>query len=265
MSQTPPALPVTQSGSLESLRDNSEGAALVLCLVVGIALFLATLITPIGWWIVSLAVFGIFTRYALAANLKANGIKVTPAQFPELNAVVEHCRERIGRPDIHVYIVQDSAFNAFATRLAFRNYVVLNSGAVDAVLLRGDTDELKFLVGHEFGHVHFGHVGFLRGTLPMLGLFVPPLHAWYRRCQERTCDRAGLWACGSRTKATRALSVIAGGAELGPKTSFPAIQSQWNEVSGEFWVAFTRFFSDYPHLTERIVLVDRAANDLGLP
>jgi len=264
MSQSPPVLPVTQTGSLENLRDGGETAALVLCCAIGILILIPLLFTPFGWWIVLIAAFGIFGRYIMAANIKANGIKVTSEQFPELNAAVEHCRQRLGRPETDVYVIQDSSFNAFATRLAFRNYVVLNSGAVDAVLLKGDAEQLQFLVGHEFGHVQFGHVGFLRGMLPTLGLFIPPLHAWYRRCQERTADRAGLWACGTRAKAQRALSTLAGGAELGPKVNFAAIQTQWTSVSGEFWVMFSRFWSDYPHLTERIVLVDRAANDLGL-
>jgi hypothetical protein len=35
-------------------------------------------------------------------------------------------------------------------------------------------------------------------------------------------------------------------------------------VSGEFWVTYTRFYSPYPHLTERMVLVDRAGGELGV-
>lgn len=45
--------------------------------------------------------------------------------------------------------MQDSTFNAFATRLAGRGFVILNSGAVDTLLRKGKMDDLKFLVGHE--------------------------------------------------------------------------------------------------------------------
>lgn len=175
-------------------------------------------------------------------------------------------RSRLTHPEVEMYILQDSAFNAFATRLASRNFIVLNTGAVDAVLRKGDAAQLEFLIGHECGHVVFGHVGFLRGAVPMVNeLLLPPLYAWYRRCQERSADRAGLWACGNRDKAVRGLCTLAGGAELGPVVKLLEIRNQWNGIKDEFFVNLSNFFSHYPHLANRIVLVDTAANEFGMP
>ena len=259
-----PPLPVTQGGSIDRLRDGSEGTALAMNIVLGGLVFLLLLITPVGWIMLMLAFATWFAGFALAARLKANGLKVTPTHFPALHAAVERCRERLGRPDLEVYVVQDSTFNAFASRMAFRNFVVLHSGAVDAVLRKGDADQLEFLIGHEIGHVALGHLSFVRGGLAELGLILPPLYFWYRRCQERSADRCGLWACGSRAKAVRGLATLAGGAELGPEVSLTEVQAQWSAISGEFWVTYTRFYSPYPHLIERMVLVDRAGAELGV-
>lgn len=258
----PPPLPnaFAQDLSLEALRDRSESTALTVNLV--FALLLLPLFCLLSLYVVPLMLLLWISSYAQAARLKANSVKVSAAQFPEVHAALERCRERLGNPELEAYVVQDSTFNAFAARLTSRNFVVLHSGSVDAILRRGDHEHLMFLLGHECGHVAFGHVGFLRGTLVMITAILPPLHAWYRRCQERSADRAGLWACGSRERAVRGLATLAAGAELGPKVNLPEIRRQWEAIRGEFWVKRSAFYSSYPHLIERIVLVDQAADEL---
>lgn len=257
----PASLPLVSS--VENLRDRGEQTAFtfnvifVALAVIGL-FFISWVLIPVGLmlWLAS---------FLFAARIKGNGIRVTAGQFPELHAALERCRTRLGNPDLQVYVVQDSAFNAFAVRLAARNYVVLYSGAVDATLRKGDTGHLEFLMGHECGHVTLGHVSFLRGTLPAISeLLCPPLHAWYRRCQERSADRAGLWACDSREKAIRGLSTLAAGAELGPQVRLSEVRGQWDSIKNEFFVTLSTFFSHYPPLTNRIVLVDEAANELRM-
>ena len=155
--------------------------------------------------------------------------------------------------------------SAFATRIGGRNFVVLNSGAVDTLLRKEKIEDLKFLVGHECGHVALGHVGFWGGTAARLAALIYPLHAWYRRCQERSADHCGLWCAGNRADAHRSIAVLAGGSEMGSRLDILTAATQWSEIRDETWIMISRFYSEYPHTMERILLVHQAADELRIP
>lgn len=198
-------------------------------------------------------------------RLKGGAVQVTPQSWPELHAIIEESRALLGVAETKTYIIQDNSFNAFATRLAGRNFVVLNSGAVDTLLRKGKVEDLKFLVGHEFGHVGLGHLSFWGGTIPRLASLFFPLYAWYRRCQERSADRCGLWCAGNRNDAHRSIAVLAGGSEMGSRLDITTVLAQWNEVKDETWIMISRYYSEYPHTMERIILVHQGADELRLP
>jgi len=264
---TPPAIPVpSYVNPIDNLRDRSEGTAKILCLVLGILGTVGLLCTGIGLIILALLLFGWILSFLTAAMIKGGAVQVTPQSWPELNAIVEESKAKLGLTEANAYVVQDSVFNAFATRLAGRSFIVLNSGAVDTLLRKGKIEDLKFLIGHECGHVAMGHVSFWGGVVPRIcELLIYPLYAWYRRCQERSADRCGLWCAGNRADAHRSISVLAGGSEMGSRLDINAVAAQWNSVRDEAWIAIARFFSEYPHTTERIILVHQAADELRLP
>ena len=265
--QPPPMNPVpSYINPIDNLRDRSEGTARTLCLIFGIIFFIAMLCAGgIGFIILLVAVFSWVLGFLMAARLKGGAVQITAQSWPELHAVVEECRAKLGVAETKAYVVQDSAFNAFATRWGGRNFVVLNSGAVDALLRKGKIEDLKFLSGHEFGHVALGHVSFWGGAVPRLASIIFPLYAWYRRCQERSADRCGLWCAGNRQDAHRSIAVLAGGSEMGSRLDINTVSAQWNEVREETWIMISRYYSEYPHTMERILLVHQAADELRLP
>ena len=263
----PPVIPVpSYVNPIDNLRDRSEGTARTLCLIFGIILFIGLLCA--GGIGIAILIIGFFTwvlGFLVAARLKGGAVLITPQSWPELHAIVEEAKAKLGVSDAKAYVAQDNAFNAFATRLAGRNFIVLNSGAVDTLLRKGKIEDLKFLVGHECGHVALGHVSFWGGTVPHLASLVYPLYAWYRRCQEHSADRCGLWCAGNRTDAHRSIAVLAGGSEMGSRLNVNAVSAQWNEIRDETWIMIARYYSEYPHTTERILLVHQAADELRLP
>ncbi len=263
----PPAIPIpSYANPIDNLRDRSEGTARTLCLVFGIILFIALLCAGgIGIAILMIGFFTWVLSFLAAARLKGGAVLITPQSWPELHSLVEEAKAKLGVSDAKAYVAQDNAFNAFATRLAGRNYVVLNSGAVDTLLRKGKLEDLKFLVGHECGHVALGHVSFWGGTVPHLASLIYPLYAWYRRCQERSADRCGLWCAGNRADAHRSIAVLAGGSEMGARLDINAVSTQWNEIRDETWIMISRYYSEYPHTVERIILVHQAADELRLP
>jgi Zn-dependent protease with chaperone function len=82
-----------------------------------------------------------------------------------------------------------------------------------------DADELRFIIGHELGHVRLGHTWLNSLLGGMAGIPSPYLAAfllyvsfrWWNRSCEYSADRAGLLACGKPEKAASALIKLTSG------------------------------------------------------
>jgi Zn-dependent protease with chaperone function len=125
-------------------------------------------------------------------------------------------------PDVYVYA--DPVPRAMAIGLD-QPFIVLTSGMVDLL----DEDELRFVVGHELGHVLSGHALYttmLTRLLTMTGAWswvpfgalglralVAALFEWQRKA-ELSGDRAGLLATQDPAAALRVHMKLAGGGHL---------------------------------------------------
>lgn len=151
-------------------------------------------------------------NYGLAL---ATGIHVTPSTYNYLYEVVVECAESLNMPVPYV-VVSDTvrginACTAGTDQFAF----VAVSSMLTSVMSR---DQLKFVIGHELGHLALGHVvyhtainlmGAAGSLLPLVGPIIDntlsvPLNAWSRR-SEISADRAGLICCGDIQTAKKAL------------------------------------------------------------
>jgi Zn-dependent protease with chaperone function len=105
--------------------------------------------------------------------------------------------------------------NAYTFGLGEAPVVVVYAG----VLRIMEEDELRFIIGHELGHVCLGHTWLNSLVGGMSGIPSPYFAAvllyfsfrWWNRACEYSADRAGLLACGKPEKAASALIKLAGG------------------------------------------------------
>jgi Zn-dependent protease with chaperone function len=105
--------------------------------------------------------------------------------------------------------------NAYTFGLSDPKILVVYS----AVLNIMDEDELRFIIGHEIGHISLGHtwlnslVGGMSGIPSPYGaaLILYFSFRWWNRACEYSADRAGLLACGKPEKAYSALIKLVGG------------------------------------------------------
>lgn len=114
-----------------------------------------------------------------------------------------------------VYIYQDYYINAYTTGHENNAFIALSSGSID----RLNENEIKFVIGHEAGHIKSGHVlyhilcanlGSLVSKIPLLSTGVKgALFKWYRM-SEFTADRAGLLACQDLDASIGAIMKMAG-------------------------------------------------------
>jgi Zn-dependent protease with chaperone function len=191
-------------------------------------------------------------------QLLGTTVKITPRQFPSIYKITEECAEALGVPVPTVYVANNPHLNAFTFGTDDDAFIVIHAALVDHY----DADELKFVIGHETGHIQNKHVVYntllilLQNTLGMLVRWLLPpvevaLHAWYRRA-EVTCDRAGLLCCKDDTVGARALLKLAcGSKKLYEELDVDEYLKQMDE--GRDGVGrLTELFASHPYLPKRI-------------
>lgn len=151
----------------------------------------------------------------------ATGIHVSKNTYPKLFAIVEECAEKLGIPVPYV-IISDQVKGINACTAGTDQFAFI---AISSILpLVMNEDALRFVIGHECGHLALGHVvyhtaisviGAAGGLLPLVGNIITktisyPLNAWSRR-SEISADRAGLICCGDAMIAKRSLIKLEAG------------------------------------------------------
>ena len=124
-----------------------------------------------------------------------------------------------------VFVIQDPVPNAMALGLGKKPFLVISTGMIDLT----DPEELRWVVGHELGHVLSGHAVYRTMLLILLLLaariawmplgylglraIIFGFEEWFRK-SELSCDRAGLLAAQDPDAARRGLMKLAGGVRL---------------------------------------------------
>src|SRR5579875_1118495 len=168
---------------------------------------------------------GLFNERAMRLNFLASGVKVSERQFPHIHEMLRDGAYVLDMDKVpELFITQTPVVNAMA--LGTNNpFIVVNTAVVDLM----DAEELRFIIGHELGHVLSGHAVYRTmlynlillaqriAWMPLgyIGLraIIWGLEEWYRK-SELSCDRAGLLAGQDIDAARRALMKTAGGSRL---------------------------------------------------
>ena len=173
---------------------------------------------------------GLFNDRALRLMFLASAVRCSQEQFPDLyQAMLDGCYI-LDLPTVpELYVSQNPIVNAMALGTS-KPFIVLNSGVVELM----DPEELRFVIGHELGHVLSGHSVYRTMLFYLIALaqrlaLVPfawvglkaviwGLEEWYRK-SEMSSDRAGLLATQDVEAARRSLMKLAGGRHLAELSS----------------------------------------------
>ena len=184
----------------------------------------------------------------LIGNLRGNGVRVSPRQFPRLHRLFARHAATIGLADLpDIYVVQSGGLmNAFATRFLSRDFVVVYS---DVLAMAEESGEpaVGFIVAHELAHVARGHLRYRWLTLP--GRLIPYLGTAYSRACEYTCDAFG--AHCQPDGAVDGLLALAAGPALYRHVDAAVFAEQARTEDG-FWSRRAEWMSTHPHLTKRV-------------
>lgn len=247
----PPLAPVSPGGlTPATLTAAKEKTYFTWVLIISILTWVALAISVIG--IFYAAVFGFFLWLGnglLTAHLRAEAIRVGPDQLPELDTTFKAVCARLGvQTPPALYVLQSGGLlNAFATRFAGRDFVVVYSEFLEA--LGPSSDEMGFILGHEIGHIQSRHIRKQIFLAP--GLFFPLVGPAYRRAWETSCDRFGAFAAQDVNAAVQAMLILGGGPGHGPQLNPAAFASQHAGERG-FFVSLHELTSGYPTLSRRV-------------
>lgn len=188
---------------------------------------------------------------------------VTPESAPELSRQVEICRQRLQPESAEVFVVPSNSLNAYTFGLSSPKVVVLYSALLPVMTL----DELRFIIGHEMGHIRLGHTWLNSLIGGMAGIpssfFINTLLAvvfrgWNRSC-EYSADRAGLLACGDIDSAVAAMiKLVAPDRNLSPETRQLILQ-RLDAEDDDPASLLGEVFSTHPLLIRRIERLQRYA------
>lgn len=190
----------------------------------------------------------------LSGHLKGNAIKVSERQFPEAFALLQQHAKALGLSTIpNMYVLQGGGIlNAFATRFARKNYIVLYSDVLGLAYKEG-IEAVSFIIGHELGHIKRNHVGFIRFFLTGPARLIPFLGNAYSRACEYTCDNIGYSLCPVGAK--KGILLLAAGKNLYQYVNVDELLLNEKSVSGfDFW--FAQIFSTHPPLIKRLAMLD---------
>ena len=152
----------------------------------------------------------------------STGITVNPFNYPKLYKSLEACCDTLGIPIPQVVVSPSMpGINAMATGTDNYSFIVITDLAQTLL----PEEQLKFIIGHECGHIALDHVvyhtigqfiGNLGSLVPGIGPILAnvvtlPLKTW-SRYSEVSADRAGFLCCNGDLKiAQKALLRLSGG------------------------------------------------------
>lgn len=257
---------MSQAFSTDAYRYPREQVVLAVTLLLGLAVLL---VTAVPTFCLSPLVVLLAVGLAYSASrshhqaLMRSAYAVTPQSAPGLARLAEDCTDRLQPGAVQFFVVRSERLNAYTFGLDNPKVVVVYSSLLDLM----DADELRFILGHELGHVRLGHtwlnslVGGLAGipsSSVINAVLTLALLSWNRTC-EFSADRAGLLACGRPEKALTALIKLvagpAGQTRRGLELAYRKIDAEDDSWLG----GLNEAFSTHPMLIRRIQELRRYA------
>jgi Zn-dependent protease with chaperone function len=243
--QTPEVLSLNGS----KLNLAKEGTYFTLVLVFSILVWLALVISIVGIFYGALFAFIAWIGSGLlTAHLRSEAVRVDERQLPLLHATfLRACQKLNIKQPPKLYVLQaGGALNAFATRFAGRDFVVVYSDMLDT--FGPESTEIEFILGHELGHLKSNHI--LKRVLLAPGIFLPLVGPAYLRACESSCDQYGAYAADNLDGALRAMLTLGGGKQKERPLDALAFAAQHQDERG-FFVSWHELTSTYPTLSQR--------------
>jgi Zn-dependent protease with chaperone function len=192
-----------------------------------------------------------FARGQLYARMRLGAVKITPTQYPEAYRMLVEAAAFYGLPRLpDAYMVLGNGLiNAAASGHGFRKFIFVYSDLFEIGGQARNPEALRFIIGHEVGHIAAGHTSYWR----LLGIsgasWIPFLGATLSRSQEYTADNFG-YALEPQGSAG-AMATLAAGKYLNRTVDVNAFADRATSEKG-FFVWWVNALASHPVLAWRM-------------
>lgn len=243
----------------EDLVESKENTYFWICVITSAILYLILTVSIIGiLYVLSLALCFFIAHCLSIGHIKANSVKVTEKQFPQIYEMIqESCKKLEYKTIPDIYILQSGGvLNAFATKFLGKQIIILYSEIIELADKDG-IEALKFIIAHELVHHKRKHLSKHIFLAP--SMIIPFLGQAYSRACEYTCD--AIAAHIYPQKAENGLLILLLGSKLYKGINlFEYLNT--SQVESGFWSWFAEIIASHPHLYKRISRVYNLSNQL---
>lgn len=191
----------------------------------------------------------IVVRETQRATVRGSAVELSPHQFPDIYATADEFTAALGmrrRPQIFL-TNGNGSLNAFAAQATGHDYVVL-ANELFVNLHEGNRDGLRFILGHELGHIHLRHVSLWYQISVAYSERIPVLGPTLSRLREYSCDRHGaLLSPHGQT----GLVLLASGRYTQEVVDVDQLVRQGQQLRG-FWVGLAQLPRSHPFTVRRL-------------
>ncbi len=199
-------------------------------------------------------------------DLLGDAVRVTADLLPEIHAIYRHCLDSVGGGvEGELFIRQSQEYNASAFAHDRRFDILIHSALINDFT----ADELRFVFGHELGHVVFQHSQFpVRDMYPLFKDHDPEgavLLLRWSQAAEVSADRVGMLCCGQLGAAVTALFRTASGLRgIDENRALRCFRNQYAELETQLRSAADRsaWIRTHPMIPIRFKAIELSALDL---
>jgi Zn-dependent protease with chaperone function len=203
-----------------------------------------------------LGILFVIVRQLTRAASRGGSVLATSHQFPEIEAIKHDAAVQLGfrrqkEPEIYV-TAGNGVLNAFAASAFGHDFVVVHSDLF-ANTLEQNERALRFIVGHELGHIRLGHTRlWYQMSIAFSGL-IPLLGPYLSRLRELSCDRHGAWF---EPDGADGLVLLTAGRYIYHQVQLPDLLEQARRNVG-FWNTVAQLQLSHPFTVRRVAELSR--------
>jgi Zn-dependent protease with chaperone function len=198
----------------------------------------------------------VLIRQLTRASTRGTSVLASQHQFPEIYAMKLEGAARLGfgasrTPEIYV-AAGNGLLNAFAASAFGHDFVCVYSDLF-ANTLDQNRRALRFIVGHELGHIRLGHTRLwymlsvaFSGVIPLLGPYLS-------RLRELSCDRHGAYF---EPEGCDGLVLLTAGRYIYHQVRLPDLLDQAQRNRG-FWDTVAQLQLSHPYSVRRVAELER--------
>jgi Zn-dependent protease with chaperone function len=244
---------------LETYRSPSETRDLAIGFLVGLGLLIVGGYLG-GVMLVALFAIGYLLTSLQQSSTLANAVQVTDRQFPHLYRLLERALAPLPPVEVRLFVTQDPTMNAYTFGYHQPFTIVLHSGLVEKL----NASEIQAVIGHELGHIVFGHTSVMSLLQAQRGLGSLLFFKWNRSCEYSADAVALLSSGGDLAPVISALLKLASG--LAGAVDVQAFLGQLEQGSRDGVTSeLAQLGSTHPLMRNRIQNLTRLARQIALP